>query len=84
MQDVDTRVQSLRLLDEVGDGRVLGVARAGGEEVGVARAAVLRGGGEVAGVLRVDDQQTVEGGDLGEGAGQLLRAEVRELVDAGG
>ena len=82
MQDVDAGVQPLGLGDEALDRGVLGVARAGGEEVGVRGAGALGGGGEVVRVLGVDDEQPAEAGDLGEGAGQLLLVELGELVHA--
>src|SRR5690606_31069823 len=61
-----------------------GVPRPGGEEVGVPGSAARWCGGQVVRVLGVHDQQSVEGGDLGQGAGQPVLVEVRELLDPGG
>lgn len=82
MEDVDACVEPPGLGDERRDGGVLGVARARGEEVGVPGAAPLRGRVEVVRVLGVHDEQTAEACYLGQGAGESVLVEVRELVDA--
>ncbi len=43
---------------------------------------MLRGRLEVVRVLRVDDEQAVESGYLGQGQGELVLVQVRELVYA--
>ncbi|CAM5622376.1 hypothetical protein SAVIM338S_05842 [Streptomyces avidinii] len=84
VQYVDARVQPLRLVDQVLDRGVLGVLGAGGQEVGVLGAGVLRRGLQVVRVLGVHDHQAAEAGDLGERGGEPLLVELRELLHAGG
>ena len=65
------------------DRHLLRTRRTGGDEVGV-RAAVERGGVDLALVLGVHDQQRVEPGQLGQRVAEPGVVEVRELLDPGG
>ena len=83
MQDVGTGAGPAGALDDLGDGLVLGTARAGGQERFVVVAARVRGAVDRVGVLGVDDHEGVEGLELGHVLLHLVRFEVRELVHAG-
>src|SRR5256885_11579450 len=67
--------------DDSGDGAVLGGCRPGSEEVAIpdAGTALLQGRS----VLGVDDEQTVEPGDLAQRGMHLRNGERRELLDSG-
>ncbi len=84
VQDVDPGAGAAGGVQQPRDGRGLGRVGAGGEEVAVVHAGLLRGGLQHGWVLGVDDRQRADPGLLGEGALQVGLLDVRELVHAGG
>ena len=78
VQDVDPASRVPGEVDDVGDGDVLGLPRAGREEVAVAAALRARRGRPLdrLRVLRVDDEQAVERGDPPHHVHELRQLEV--------